>query len=134
MANIAPKPGLRPANPRFSSGPCAKRPGWTLSALDGALLGRSHRAGGLKARLKEVIDRSRAVLGMPDPDFGERVVAAVVPGDPTSPPAPAELDAFCREGLAAYKRPRAIHFVAAPPRNAMGKVQKHELRARLGGV
>ena len=66
MMGIAPKPGLRPANPRFSSGPCAKRPGWTLSALDGALLGRSHRAGGPKARLKEVIDRSRAVLGMPD--------------------------------------------------------------------
>jgi phosphoserine aminotransferase len=63
---IAPKPGLRPANPRFSSGPCAKRPGWTLSALEGALLGRSHRAGAPKARLKEVIDRSRAVLGMPD--------------------------------------------------------------------
>src|SRR3712207_722459 len=65
MASIAPKPGLRPANPRFSSGPCAKRPGWTLSALEGALLGRSHRAGGPKARLKEVIDRSRAILGLP---------------------------------------------------------------------
>ena len=66
MAVSATKPGLRPANPRFSSGPCAKRPGWTLSALEGALLGRSHRAGGPKARLKEVIDRSRAVLGLPD--------------------------------------------------------------------
>jgi phosphoserine aminotransferase len=66
MMGIAPKPGLRPANPRFSSGPCVKRPGWTLSALDGALLGRSHRAGGPKARLKEVIDRSRAVLGIPE--------------------------------------------------------------------
>src|SRR5215218_3434779 len=59
------KPTRRPANPCFSSGPCAKRPGWTLSALEGALLGRSHRAGGPKARLKEVIDRSRAVLGLP---------------------------------------------------------------------
>jgi len=65
MASIAPKPGLRPANPRFSSGPCAKRPGWTLSALDGALLGRSHRASAPKARLAEVIERSRSVLGMP---------------------------------------------------------------------
>lgn len=65
MASIAPKPGPRPVNPRFSSGPCAKRPGWTLSALEGAALGRSHRAGGPKARLAEVIDRSRAVLGMP---------------------------------------------------------------------
>jgi phosphoserine aminotransferase len=66
MAISAAKPGHRPANPRFSSGPCAKRPGWTLSALDGAALGRSHRAGGPKAKLKEVIDRSRAVLGLPD--------------------------------------------------------------------
>lgn len=60
-----PKPDIRPSNPRFSSGPCAKRPGWTLSALDGALLGRSHRAKDPKAKLAEVIDRSKAVLGMP---------------------------------------------------------------------
>ncbi len=72
-----------------------------------------------------------AVFGAPDPDFGERVVAVIVPRDPAAPPTPAELDAFCRAGLAAYKRPRAFHFVAALPRNAMGKVQKHELRARL---
>jgi phosphoserine aminotransferase len=63
---IATMPELRPANPDFSSGPCAKRPGFTLDALDGALLGRSHRAKGPKARLAEVIDRSRAILGMPD--------------------------------------------------------------------
>ncbi len=65
MANATRKPGLRPANPLFSSGPCAKRPGWSLAALDGALLGRSHRAKDPKARLAEVIDRSKAVLGMP---------------------------------------------------------------------
>ena len=59
------KPGLRPANPRFSSGPCAKRPGWSLAALEGALLGRSHRAKDPKAKLAEVIDRSKAILGMP---------------------------------------------------------------------
>ncbi len=59
------RPRLRPHNPNFSSGPCAKRPGWSLAALDGALLGRSHRASGPKARLAEVIDRSRALLGMP---------------------------------------------------------------------
>ena len=58
-------PAIRPANPDFSSGPCAKRPGWSLAALDGALLGRSHRAAGPKARLAEVIDRSKAILGMP---------------------------------------------------------------------
>jgi len=62
---IATKPGLRPANPRFSSGPCAKRPGWTLEALAGAMLGRSHRAKDPKAKLAEVIDRSKAILGMP---------------------------------------------------------------------
>ncbi|MDO9711152.1 phosphoserine transaminase [Paracraurococcus lichenis] len=62
---IAAKPDLRPANPRFSSGPCAKRPGWTLEALSGAFLGRSHRAKDPKARLAEVIERSKAVLGMP---------------------------------------------------------------------
>jgi phosphoserine aminotransferase len=59
------KPTRRPANPCFSSGPCAKRPGWSLSALEGALLGRSHRSGPGKARLEEVIERSRAVLQMP---------------------------------------------------------------------
>jgi phosphoserine aminotransferase len=62
---IATKPELRPANPRFSSGPCAKRPGWTLEALAGAMLGRSHRAKDPKAKLAEVIDRSKAILGMP---------------------------------------------------------------------
>ncbi len=62
---IAAKPDVRPANPNFSSGPCAKRPAFTLDALSGALLGRSHRAGGPKARLAEVIERSRAILGMP---------------------------------------------------------------------
>lgn len=63
---IATPPATRPANPRFSSGPCAKRPGWTLDVLSGAFLGRSHRAAGPKARLAEVITRSKAVLGMPE--------------------------------------------------------------------
>jgi phosphoserine aminotransferase len=61
----ATKPGISPANPRFSSGPCAKRPGWTLAALEGALLGRSHRAATPKAKLAEVITLSKAILGMP---------------------------------------------------------------------
>ena len=60
------KPTLRPANPCFSSGPCAKRPGWEVSALDTTLLGRSHRApAAARAMLAEVIDRSAALLGMP---------------------------------------------------------------------
>jgi phosphoserine aminotransferase len=62
---IASKPQLRPANPCFASGPCAKRPGWTLAALDAALVGRSHRAKAPKARLAEVIERSRAILRLP---------------------------------------------------------------------
>jgi phosphoserine aminotransferase len=57
---------LKPERPYFSSGPCAKRPGFTLAALEGALLGRSHRAAAPKAKLAEVISRSRAVLGMPE--------------------------------------------------------------------
>ncbi|MCA3286917.1 MAG: phosphoserine transaminase [Roseomonas sp.] len=61
----ATKPGIRPANPRFSSGPCAKRPGWSLAALEGALLGRSHRAATPKAKLAEVITLSKFILGMP---------------------------------------------------------------------
>ena len=59
------KPTRRPDNPCFSSGPCAKRPGWSAAALSEALLGRSHRSGVGKARLAEVIERSRAILRMP---------------------------------------------------------------------
>jgi phosphoserine aminotransferase len=63
---LATKPDLRPQIPNFSSGPCAKRPGFTLDALAGAMLGRSHRASQPKAKLAEVIARSRAILGMPE--------------------------------------------------------------------
>ena len=65
MALATATPALRPVNPAFSSGPCAKRPGFTLAALEGALLGRSHRAKGPKAKLAEVISRSRDLLGLP---------------------------------------------------------------------
>ncbi len=63
---LASRPDLRPACPNFSSGPCAKRPGFTLDALRGSHFGRSHRAAAPKARLAEVIERSRAILGLPD--------------------------------------------------------------------
>jgi len=63
--SIAAKPAARPQNPNFSSGPCAKRPGFSLAALEGAMLGRSHRAKGPKAKLAEVITRSKDILGMP---------------------------------------------------------------------
>ena len=59
------EPGLRPANPQFSSGPCAKRPGWTPNALTNAALGRSHRAKLGKSRLKYAIDLTREVLEVP---------------------------------------------------------------------
>jgi len=58
-------PAVRPARPFFSSGPCAKRPGWTPQVLEGALLGRSHRSKPGKAKLKEAIDRTRAILSIP---------------------------------------------------------------------
>src|SRR5262245_7270018 len=59
------KPKQRPRNPCFSSGPCAKRPGWSLAALEKAVLGRSHRSKEGRAKLAEVIERSRRVLRIP---------------------------------------------------------------------
>jgi phosphoserine aminotransferase len=59
------RPSVRPRDPRFSSGPCAKRPGWTPAALGDAFLGRSHRSPRGKAKLGEVIQRSRDLLGLP---------------------------------------------------------------------
>jgi len=64
MTTLA-KPAMRPARPEFSSGPCAKRPGWSPQNLSGAVLGRSHRSKVGKARLKEAIDRTRELLEVP---------------------------------------------------------------------
>jgi phosphoserine aminotransferase len=61
----ASRPNARPNNPNFSSGPCAKRPGWSLEALRAACVGRSHRSSEGRAKLAEVIERSRALLGLP---------------------------------------------------------------------
>jgi phosphoserine aminotransferase len=64
MTDLTP-PAERPANPRFSSGPCAKIPGYSLNMLADAPLGRSHRAAVGKAKLKEAIDLTREILGVP---------------------------------------------------------------------
>lgn len=72
------KPDLRPVNPRFSSGPCTKRPGWTPTFLENTHLGRSHRAKPAKARIQLAIDLTRELLGVPD-DY--RI--GIVPGSDT---------------------------------------------------
>jgi phosphoserine aminotransferase len=73
-----PKPALRPNNPRFSSGPCTKRPGWRPDALKGALLGRNHRQPQTKARLELAIARTRELLKLPD-----GYLVAIVPASDT---------------------------------------------------
>ncbi|OJU09868.1 MAG: phosphoserine aminotransferase, partial [Caulobacterales bacterium 68-7] len=73
-----PTPAMRPARPEFSSGPCAKRPGWTPENLSNAVLGRSHRSKLGKGRLKDAIDRTREVLGVPA-DY----LIGIVPGSDT---------------------------------------------------
>ena len=72
------KPTERPARPFFSSGPCAKRPGWSVEVLDSACLGRSHRSSAGKARIQETMERSRSLLGIPD-DYS----IGIVPGSDT---------------------------------------------------
>lgn len=72
------QPERRPANPCFGSGPTAKRPGWSPSVLEGALVGRSHRSAPARARLAEVIERHRRLLGIP-PDW--RI--GILPGSDT---------------------------------------------------
>ena len=69
------KPTQKPSNPNFSSGPCSKRPGWTPSVLSDACLGRSHRSKSGRAKLREAIDRSRNLLGVPE-DYKVGIVPA----------------------------------------------------------
>lgn len=69
------RPAVRPANPQFSTGPTAKRPGWSTAVLADACLGRSHRSAPARAKLAEVISRSRAILGIPD-DYRVAIVPA----------------------------------------------------------
>ena len=74
MSAIA-KPPVRPARANFSSGPCAKHPGWTLSALQEALVGRSHRSKPAKARIKAVLEKTRNILDLPK-DYRIAIVPA----------------------------------------------------------
>ena len=75
---LPPKPARRPANPRFSSGPCTKHKGWTLEALTGALLGRNHRQPETKARIEAALLKTRALLELP-----EDYLVALVPASDT---------------------------------------------------
>jgi long-chain acyl-CoA synthetase len=68
-------------------------------------------------------------VGLPDEEYGERVVAAVVRDD--SGLSAEKVKDFCREDLAGYKKPREVVFVDALPRNALGKVLKHQVRDQL---
>lgn len=74
-----------------------------------------------------------SVVGRPDPEWGEAVVAFVVPADGADAPTPAELDALCLDHIARYKRPKDYRFVESLPTNNYGKVLKRELRAQLDG-
>ena len=69
------KPALRPTNPRFSSGPCTKHPGWSLGRLKGVLLGRYHRSADAKARLELAIKRTAELLNLPA-DYRVAIVPA----------------------------------------------------------
>ncbi len=75
---ILEKPNKKPNNPNFSSGPCAKRPGWKIENLIDANTGRSHRSGEAKSKLKLVIDKSKELLNLPD-DY----VVGIMPGSDT---------------------------------------------------
>jgi fatty-acyl-CoA synthase len=73
-----------------------------------------------------------ALIGVPDPKWGETPLAIIAPRDPDDPPTEAEIEAFSREYLAGYKRPRHVRLVDTLPRNPSGKVLKTVLRARFG--
>ena len=96
-------------------------------------------SGGMNIYPREVEDvllrhpgvRAAAVIGCPDPDWGESVVAYVVAVDAARPPATAELEQLCLDHIARYKRPKHYRFVADLPLNNYGKVLKRELRERF---
>ena len=72
------KPSIKPLNPNFSSGPCAKRPGWELNVLKGTPIGRSHRSKECKSKLNEAITKSKTILKLPD-----AYILGIMPGSNT---------------------------------------------------
>jgi len=72
-----------------------------------------------------------AVVGAPNAEMGEEVRALIIPREPRQPPSPEELDAFCRAQLAGFKCPRRYDIVDDIGRNALGKINKRELRRKL---
>ena len=88
--------------------------------------------------IEDVIDshpkvREVAVIGVPHPRWVETPLAVIVPSDPDDPPTEEEVETWCRERLASYKKPSAIRIIDALPRNVSGKVLKTDLRVRFGG-
>jgi fatty-acyl-CoA synthase len=87
--------------------------------------------------IEDVIDthpkvREVAVIGVPHPRWVETPLAVIVPSDPGDPPSSDEIETWCRERLASYKKPSAIRIIDALPRNVSGKVLKTDLRVRFG--
>jgi malonyl-CoA/methylmalonyl-CoA synthetase len=78
--------------------------------------------------------RESAIVGTPDVDFGEAVVAFVIAADSDAPPTAAEVIGWAKQRLANYKVPKQVHVVDEFPRNAMGKVMKNQLRERLATI
>jgi phosphoserine aminotransferase len=113
------KPVVRPAIPCFSSGPCAKRPGWTPAVLTGAFLGRSHRAEEAKRLLQLAINQTREILELPA-DF--RV--GIVPGSDTGA---FELALWSVLGARASPRPpdRASATTAVNRKGSMSNPSRH---------
>jgi long-chain acyl-CoA synthetase len=75
--------------------------------------------------------RATAVVGAPDPEWGEAVIAFVVTASGTTPPTADDLDRICLDSIARFKRPKSYRFVDALPTNNYGKVMKRELREQL---
>jgi acyl-CoA synthetase (AMP-forming)/AMP-acid ligase II len=87
--------------------------------------------------IEEVLDahpkiREVAVIGVPHPRWVETPLAVIVPNDPSDPPTAEDVEQWCRQRLASYKKPSQVRIVDSLPRNVSGKILKTELRVRFG--